>query len=64
MPPSSYERYAQKLLRGIPPSKPFVVFSNGRISIGTQSKHRTKQGCMWRLFWRIKANRNKVQSKQ
>ena len=35
-------------------SIPFLFIKNGRVSVGTKSKHKTKSGCKFRLFWRIK----------
>lgn len=51
---NTYERIAEKLLKGLgrAPRKNSVV--NGRLVIGTASLHRTKQARIWRTFWRIK----------
>lgn len=51
---STYERIAEKLLKGQPKAKPFGKLVNGRFLTGTRSLHRTKQSRVWRLFWRIK----------
>ena len=56
---SSYERIAEKLLKGQPKAKPFCSLVDGKFLTGTQSLHRTAQSRTWRLFWRLKANRNK-----
>jgi hypothetical protein len=53
----TYERTAQRLLVGIPRPKPFCMIVGGRLMVGTQSLHRTKQARLWRLFWRLKAKR-------
>lgn len=53
----SYERTANRLLRGQPKPKPFCQLVNGRFVTGTQSLHRTRQSRTWRLFWRLKGKR-------
>ena len=54
----SYSRTAEKLLAGQPKPKVFAMFENGKLHIGTQSLHRTSQSRVWRLFWRLKQQRN------
>jgi len=54
---STYERIAEKLLKGQPKAKPFCKLIGKRFMIGTQSLHQTKQSRNWRLFWRLKQNR-------
>lgn len=51
---SSYERTAEKLLKGMPKAKPMGYFVAGCFLMGTKSTHLTKQALRWRLFWRIK----------
>lgn len=53
----TYERIAQRLLRGQPKAKPFGKLIDGHFYTGTLSLHRTKQSRMWRLFWRLKKQR-------
>ena len=56
----SYERTAQKLLKGlngIPKRKPFCKVVVGRLLVGVSTTHRTRQGRAWNLFWRIKQER-------
>jgi hypothetical protein len=55
---TTYERIAEKLLKGQPKAKPFGrMEEGGRFWTGTKSLHRTKQSRLWRLFWRLKQNR-------
>ena len=54
---STYERIAEKLLKGQPKAKPFGKLIDGKFLTGTKSLHRTKQSVRWRLFWRLKQNR-------
>lgn len=54
---STYERIAERLLKGQPKAKPFGKLINGRFVTGTKSLHRTKQSRTWRLFWRLKNER-------
>jgi hypothetical protein len=54
----AYERIANKLLRGQPKPKPFVKVMCGVLCVGTQSLHRTPQSRRWRMFWRLKSQRN------
>lgn len=56
----SYERIAQKLLKGKPKPKPIARFIEGKLLTGTQSLHRTYQSRTWRLFWRLKDRRRVV----
>lgn len=53
----AYERVAQRLLKNQPRPKPFCVFVDSQLHIGTQSLHRTSQSRLWRLFWRLKTRR-------
>lgn len=55
---NSYQRTSEKLLNHQIKPKVFAVFENGRLHIGTQSLHRTAQSRVWRLFWRLKQQRN------
>ena len=54
---NTYERIAEKLLKGQPKAKPFGKFIDGKFLTGTKSLHRTHQSVRWRLFWRLKQNR-------
>lgn len=54
---STYERIAEKLLKGQPKAKPFGMLIGNKFMTGTQSLHRTKQSRLWRLFWRLKFDR-------
>ena len=56
----SYSRISKKLLANQPKPKVFAMFENGKLHIGTQSLHRTAQSRVWRLFWRLKYQRNSV----
>jgi hypothetical protein len=51
---SSYERTAEKLLKGIPKAKAMGFFFGGVFLTGSTSTHTSKQALRWRLFWRIK----------
>ena len=53
----TYERTAQKLLRGQPKPKRFGKLVDGRFLTGTQSLHKTPQSKKWRMFWRLKSQR-------
>lgn len=54
---TTYERIAEKLLKGQPKAKPFGKLVGNRFLTGHQSLHWTKQSRIWRLFWRLKQNR-------
>jgi hypothetical protein len=54
----TYERIAETLLRGQPRPRRIARFVDGRMLTGTASLHRTPQSRRWRLFWRLKYNRN------
>ena len=54
---STYERTAERLLKGQPKPKKFGKLEDGRFLTGTLSLHRTPQSRRWRLFWRLKHNR-------
>ena len=51
---TTYERVAEKLLKGQPKAKPFGKLIDGKFLTGTKSLHWTKQSRKWQLFWRIK----------
>ena len=51
---TTYERVAEKLLKGQPKAKPFGKLIDGKFLTGTQSLHWTRQSRNWQLFWRIK----------
>ena len=51
---STYERIAEKLLKGQPKAKPFGKLIGNKFVTGTQSLHWTKQSRKWQLFFRIK----------
>jgi hypothetical protein len=51
---STYERISQRLLRGLSKPKRHCRLWEGRFICGTQSLHRSRSGCRYRLFWRIK----------
>lgn len=53
----TYERIAEKLLKGQPKPKPAAMFIHGHLWTGTKSLHRTRQSRVWRLFWRLKSVR-------
>lgn len=50
----TYERIAQRLLRGQPKPKRFGKLVGSRFLTGHQSLHLTKQSRTWRLFWKLK----------
>jgi hypothetical protein len=54
---TTYERIAEKLLKGQPKAKPCGKLLGGVFITGTRSLHQTKQSRRWRLFWRLKQNR-------
>jgi hypothetical protein len=54
---TTYERVAEKLLKGQSKAKPFGMLIGNKFMTGTQSLHRTKQSRLWQLFWRLKQNR-------
>lgn len=56
----SYDRIAQKLLKGQPKPERTAKFIDGKLLTGTKSLHRTKQSRTWRLFWRLKQKREVV----
>ena len=53
----SYERTAQKLLKGMCSDIPFCKVVNGRLLVGVRTTHQTPQGRAFNLFWRIKQDR-------
>ena len=55
----TYERVAERLLKGQPKAKPFGRMESGKFWTGTKSLHRTAQSRRWQLFWRLKHNRIK-----
>lgn len=54
----TYEKTAQRLLRGIPKPRPFGKMVDGRWLTGHKSLHRTPQGVKWNRFWMLKYRRN------
>jgi hypothetical protein len=50
----TYERTAERLLRGQPKAKPFGRMESGKFWTGTKSLHWTPQSRRWQLFWRMK----------
>ena len=50
----TYSRTSSKLLKGMPKAKPLCRVFEGRLYCGTKSNHKTKQGRLIALFWRIK----------
>jgi hypothetical protein len=56
----TYDRTAEKLLKGQPKPRQFGKLINGRFVTGTKSLHRTPQSRRWRLFWRLKQQRATV----
>jgi hypothetical protein len=54
---TTYERIAEKLLKGQPKAKPFCQLIGNKFMTGTKSLHQTKQSRLWRLFWRLKFDR-------
>ena len=58
---STYQRISERLLLvNYRKPKPFCVFENGRLLVGTQSLHQTAAARVWRMFWRIKMVRPKA----
>lgn len=56
----TYERVAERLLKGQPKAKPFGrMEEGGRFWTGTKSLHWTPQSRRWQLFWRLKFRRIK-----
>jgi hypothetical protein len=53
----SYERTANRLLRGQPKPKRFGMLVGHHFWTGYKSLHKTNQSRRWRLFWRLKAKR-------
>jgi hypothetical protein len=53
----TYERIAEILLKGQPKAKPFGRLEGNKFVTGTKSLHRTPQSRRWRLFLRLKAQR-------
>lgn len=56
---TTYERIANALLRLQPKLVPIGRLVGGKFLKGHKSMHKTRQSITWRLFWRMKANRNK-----
>ena len=54
---TSYERIAERLLRGQPKAKPFGKLIDGKFLTGTKSQHLTKQSRAWRKFWKMTQNK-------
>jgi hypothetical protein len=57
--PGTYERIAKGLLKGQPKPKTMCWVVGGCLVRGSASLHRTPQSRRWRLFWRLKDNRQK-----
>ncbi len=55
---NSYQRTSEKLLKLQIKPEVFAKFENGKLHIGTKSMHNTDQARIWRLFWRLKQNRD------
>ena len=55
----AYERTACTLLRYNLRPRPFCIYSNGRLLIGTDTLHRTRASRLWRQFWRLKRRMSK-----
>lgn len=53
----TYERIAATLLRGQPRPKRFARVWEGRLLTGTKSLRRTPPSRRWRMFWRLKSQR-------
>jgi hypothetical protein len=53
----SYERTAEKLLKGLPKGKPFCKVIGGKLLVGVRTTHRTEPARRYNLFWRIKSNK-------
>ena len=53
----TYERIAQRLLKGQPRPVRTAWFDGRRLLTGTKSLHLTQQSRTWRLFWRLKTVR-------
>lgn len=51
---STYDRIAEKLLKGQPKPRKIAQFIDGKVVHGHDTLHRTPQSRRWRLFWRIK----------
>jgi hypothetical protein len=50
----TYERTAERLLKGQPKPRKIAKFIDGHLHTGTASLHRTPQSRRWNLFWRMK----------
>jgi len=50
----AYERTSRRLLQGQPKPKRYCRLWEGRFICGTGSLHRTRSGCRYRMFWRMK----------
>lgn len=57
----AYQRVAQRLHASNPHRRPFCCIDGGRLLTGWQSLSKTRAGCRWRLFWRIKRGRKSAQ---
>jgi hypothetical protein len=60
----SYQRTSEKLLNLNIKPKIFAKFENGRLQIGTKSIHNADQVRIWRLFWRLKQNRDNYDNRR
>jgi hypothetical protein len=54
---SNYERISRRLLHSLSKPKKYCRVWEGRLICGTQSLHRSRSGCRYRMFWRIKSLR-------
>jgi len=50
----AYERTSQRLLGGLSKPKKYCRVWEGRLICGTGSLHRSRSGCRYRMFWRMK----------
>ena len=55
----TYERVATKLLEGNSKlQKPYCHFDGVKLHTGTASLHKSAKARVWRMFWRLKLNRD------
>jgi hypothetical protein len=55
----TYEKTAERLLRGQLPGKPVGKLRGNRFVVYENTQALTPQGCRWRMFWRMKKPRIK-----
>lgn len=60
----AYERAARRLLSAMPRRVPTAYVINGRLYPAYKSGHRSRAAQTWRLFWRLKAIRAKIEVKE